>query len=265
MRWLTWSIAEGTITVWDVATGVALRTISVLESAEEQFDAAALSADGTRVVTSNSNVNAPGLPHEWIKVWDVDSGEELKRFQKSRAWSGAQGMALSADGRYVARPLGPVYIAHLTTGESKVGLELYSMYDYVDAGSGHLLFSPDGRWVLAINGFQLLLWEAGTGRMVATPYLPFMNDASDPTSIIQPTAIAFNANSRTFAVGGDNGSLWIWNTRGEVVTRLAGHIAAVRALAFSPDSQFLASGGRDNTLIIWSVAAGEIVRQTASQ
>jgi WD40 repeat protein len=67
----------------------------------------------------------------------------------------------------------------------------------------------------------------------------FSNDAG-------VTAVAFAADGEHFAVGLDDGSLWLWETRVAGSRRvLQSHRDWVTSIAFSPDGAALASGSRD--------------------
>ena len=73
---------------------------------------------------------------------------------------------------------------------------------------------------------------------------------------------SFAPDGNTFATGGVDGHVYIWNAKDGVLTRsLAGHSAPVYALAHAPDGTRLASGSWDHTIRIWDAINGEAVYQ----
>ncbi|NEQ54161.1 MAG: hypothetical protein F6K11_29195, partial [Leptolyngbya sp. SIO3F4] len=56
------------------------------------------------------------------------------------------------------------------------------------------------------------------------------------------------------ASGGDDGTVKIWNLKGELQCTLSKHFGRVRAISFSPDAQFLASAGDDGLIILWDIS-----------
>ena len=45
----------------------------------------------------------------------------------------------------------------------------------------------------------------------------------------------------------------VYNTEGDLVTKLLGHVGPVQAMAISPDKKYLASGGADGTIMLWNL------------
>jgi WD40 repeat protein len=71
-------------------------------------------------------------------------------------------------------------------------------------------------------------------------------------------AVAFSPDGATLAVAGDDAKVYLLDPlTGEIQRTLVGHRAAVYTLAFSPDGSRLASGGNDNVIIIWDPKFGD--------
>jgi WD40 repeat protein/serine/threonine protein kinase len=148
-----------------------------------------------------------------------------------------------------------------------------------------LAVSPDGRKIAASQGGDLRFWRVEDPK-TAIPLGPFLDDvrgvsfSSDgallacsswdstvalyrvsekPSLISRWTAhrgfalsVAFSADNRTLATGGDDGAIRFWNLNSlqESLVLHAGN-AMVECLAFSPDGNHLASGDGDGFVRLW--------------
>jgi WD40 repeat protein len=61
----------------------------------------------------------------------------------------------------------------------------------------------------------------------------------------------FSRDGKWYACIIANNKVVIYNTSGEIIQTLSGHMAAVTCANFSPDSKFIATTSMDNTIIIW--------------
>jgi WD40 repeat protein len=69
-------------------------------------------------------------------------------------------------------------------------------------GSGPVAFTPDGRVLAARRGKGIALWDALTGDVLG-------EFAGDPPAA---TALAFSADGKALAAGGDDGTVLVWDT-----------------------------------------------------
>ncbi|NVO02514.1 MAG: WD40 repeat domain-containing protein [Bacteroidetes bacterium] len=74
-------------------------------------------------------------------------------------------------------------------------------------------------------------------------------------------SISFNPDGKTFATGGMEKDISIWNTeKGEILRSFKGHLSSVLSVCFSPDGRKLASGSWDKTVRIWDYETGALLK-----
>ncbi len=71
-------------------------------------------------------------------------------------------------------------------------------------------------------------------------------------------SVTFSQNGRILALGGDDGSIWLWNipldaSEPSLLQTLRGHKKEVRSVAFSPNGQMLVSGSWDQKVLLWNM------------
>ena len=205
---------DGTIILWDVASGESLRTF------KGHTSLVAFSPDGRHAIS--------GSYDNTIILWDVASGERLRTFKGHT--SSVRAAAFSRDGR------------HAISGSRDKTLTLW------DVGSGESLrtfkghtnsvravaFSRDGRH--AISGSRdktLILWDVGLGEPLRT--------FKGHTSFVN--AVAFSHEGRHVLSGSSDNTLMLWDVEtGDVVLPLTA-AAPARCLGWLGDNVVV---GRSN-------------------
>jgi RNA polymerase sigma factor (sigma-70 family) len=144
----------GRIHLVDVATGKDLRELSA--AGEPPFGAAmgirsvAFSADGRRLAARGAD--------GFLRVWDVASGRELRRWWNALTFPFA--LTLSPDGRTLAAASGGA--SRLLDVDS--GKEVSPPQENA-AMLMHVAFSADGHTAITLGHSAPLLWDAATGRL----------------------------------------------------------------------------------------------------
>src|SRR5262249_45819029 len=135
-----------------------------------------------------------------IRVWEIDSGKELLRFQGG-PWPRAAVVAYSPDGKQLvtAGERGTLKLRDAITG--KVLLEFTGQ----DDNFWLVVFSPDGTWLASHSGEEALLWDlsAAGPKSVRAP-------ARVLRGIDRVTSIAFTVDSQLISVFGVDGLLKTW-------------------------------------------------------
>ena len=200
----------GAVTIWDTKSGEQLHHFPLSTFVRRL----AFSDDG-RQLAAGTNGAGGELPESGeVCVWNVDTGEEVRRFRtRSKVKAGGSPAAVaslvfSPDGQRVAaavhgaRPVRPagrtpsgeappeVLVWDLATG--KITLRLRGE----PSGSLRLAFTPDGKLLATADAFEPLvqLWNTETG---------------EQTKSVRPTVpmivtIKFSADGQRLAVAGSN-------------------------------------------------------------
>jgi WD40 repeat protein len=194
-----------------------------------------------------------------VRIWQTDSGKEVRRIPSKENDKRILRMAWSGDGKVLATWAWDPKDSRIHMWDPDAGKHLRELNvggNRVDS----LVFSPDSR-ILAVLAMKklgvtgpdhVLLWEVNTGHLLRSLELP-----AEPPYLNSDarTRLAFSPDGRTLVAGGQRAeaSIYGWElTTGGLRFRLK-HGEDVACLAYSPDSRFLAAanaynGFRNNTL-----------------
>lgn len=205
-------------------------------------------ADGTRIVTVSED--------KTIKIWDVDTGKMLRKFE-SQIGQGPEGMlyasSLSPDGNLLAVAGYKVSTEkenYIVLIDLEKGVQVATAIGHVDVINS-LAFSGDGKYLASGSADQTIrIWK-----LAGQETLPLL--LSIPVNGIV-TSLSFNSRTQDIAVA--------FESRDVVVFPLATleqglakpiprvfkhHKGAVEKVVYSPDGAYLASSSLENELLLW--------------
>jgi WD40 repeat protein len=138
-RTLASGSADETIKLWDIASGLELRTLT---GHSDHVSSVAVSPDGRTLASGG---------HKTIKLFDVASGRELRNLAGHTNW--ANSVAFSPDEQFVvsASDDGSIRIWTLASGEELGRLVALDKDDWA-------LADPKGRFDASPRGMQLMHW-----------------------------------------------------------------------------------------------------------
>jgi WD40 repeat protein/tetratricopeptide (TPR) repeat protein len=270
---------DGTVKVWDAASG---RCLLTLEGNTAPFLAVAFSPDGKLLAASG--------PGNTVQVWDGTTGQ--KRLRIAGHGRAVTSVAFSPDGKRLASAAedGTVRVRDAATGA-----DVLAIAGHVPNAAYAVTFNPDRRRILTGgNEERLRVWEADTGNerngtagpgggLLSVAFSPDgqrlaaaawdgkvrlwsavrgwepQDVLADPNRV---NAVAFSPDAMRLATAGENHTVRVWDavTLNRLLI-LRGHTGPVGAAAFAPDGRHLASGSWDETVRVWDTdrAQGPLV------
>jgi WD40 repeat protein len=231
--------AYGRITIWDIQTGQAIRTLSAVLGSVNDLR---FSPDGKLLLVAGGQPSAKGdlrlftVPN-W-KLRGVLAGHD----------DVVASSAFRPDGEKIASASydRTVRIWDVGSGKSERVLTMHS--DFVTS----VAWSPDGKHLAsASKDRSVRLVESATG----TSKLTFSDRNEDVLTV------AFSPDGKSLVSSGLEPGITWWNSETAARVRsLTGHRIAVHELAFSRDGKLLASAGADGTVKLWNGTTGALVR-----
>jgi WD40 repeat protein len=183
-----------------------------------------------------------GSADNTIRLWDVESGRELRALAGHKNW--IKSLAVSSRGDLLASGSNDHNVKLWSVSS---GRELHTMGGHTDPVEA-LAFSPDDRWLASgSDDTNIRIWDTATGREV-------QNLRGHGAAV---TALVFSPDGKTLASGSADNTIKFWNTTDWSPSRtLNGHTSKLTSLAFSLDSKQLASGSAGGAIIVWDLATG---------
>jgi WD40 repeat protein/class 3 adenylate cyclase len=190
-----------------------------------------------------------------IIVWDIESGEELSKFEAHHDHT--LGITFSPDGKRIATcgEDNKAGVWDATTSQQMLVLPATAPVNAV-------VFSPDGTHLATAHGdATATIWDATSGEALVT--LSGHAQAGRAGSLHPGgvTDIGFSPDAKRVATGGADGTARLWDAdTGEELLVLSGHTSEI-FIAFNPDGTRLATAGEDGLVKVWDVTPGLAVQE----
>ena len=243
---LTWS-SNGTVRLWDVATGKAKDPLKETRGTAYQPGDKTL-ATWLMLLNPSKGKGRPPLEGLGEKPGYANALDEKPGYANAVVFS-PDGKNVAVGGGYVntvGRPaLGWVRAWEVATGRLRLSLDgqEFSIDDPTDGGPEmiqSLAFSPDGKTLATASVYgSVLLWDLRSGKRAATL------QAYDPNSMAEENfnpafSVAFSPDGRTLAVGTLRG-LRFWDMKSGRPSTLQGPPVTVWSVAFRRDGRTVAT------------------------
>jgi WD40 repeat protein len=204
-----------------------------------------------------------------IKLWNVESGKELRTFAGHR--DSIDACVFSPDGHLVASASGGYkFGGTLKLWDAESGVELRTFMSAWDRADDRA-FNPDGHFIGDVSlklpdnlpdnirlrivvsrneDGTFKLWDPESGEV-------FRTCVSHWNKI---KACAFSPDGHFIISAGSDHMFKLWDVESGKEIRTFANLGGVKACAFSPDGRFLIAGGEEGTLRFWDVDDGHLVR-----
>ena len=224
---------DGTVRIWDAATGHSLRT---WRAHDGDVNYVTFSPDGRTLATGGDDGT--------VKLWDAASCDPISTLGKHKEW--VLCVLFTPDGqRLVSSGRGGILkVWELETGHERG-------FPSARWNIEGMALSPDGR-TLVTGGWNTLVqvWDVATLRMK----LSF-----DVASRVQN--VAFSHDGRSVATAGIDRRVRVWDPEsGQLKATLEGHDSGVQCVTFSPDDRTIASASDDQAVRLWDVASCRLLK-----
>jgi WD40 repeat protein len=228
--------ADQTVRLWNIETG---KCCQILRGHKNHISSVVFSPDGLTIASCEAQA---------IKLWNVATGECRRTIQQklSFVWS----IAFTSDGKTLI--CGDGKVIKLWDIETE---ECYQIFSGYSSQVWSVALSQNGKVVAGSDKQILKLWqveEHNNYQLIQT--IQGYNNSV--------WSVAFSPDGKTFASGGSDKTVNLWNMPTEVESSSAislsqQHQKSIRAIAFSPDGTFLASGSEDKIIRLWERETGK--------
>ncbi|RWX43104.1 WD40 repeat, partial [Candidatus Electrothrix aarhusensis] len=225
---LTWEDDDGQAKLWDVSSGIMIRTYG-------SFSDAIFNGDGTRILTW-------GYTNGDAKVLDTQSGSIISTVRHDEDIEGA---IFNSDGGRILT-WGDDETARLwNTDNGSIILKL----PHNDSVKNARFNNDETRILTWSDDKTTKLWDADTGRMIGRP-------------IRHDGAASFSNDGSKILTWSKDNTARLWNTdTGIMIGQQMRHDDEVKGAIFEKDGTKVLTWSKDNTTRVWNANTGTMIRQ----
>jgi WD40 repeat protein/serine/threonine protein kinase len=242
---------DGTVTLRDVETGEVIHSFTD----DQPINAVTFSPDGKKGLVGAGYLDAEKEESGHIILWDVETGEEIRRFVGQPYAVSA--LAFSPDGR-LALSSGNGAIVILWDVET--GAEIRRFEDYWEDSMWttesywDVRFNPDGKQIYAAHSYgPIIVWDVESGAKI--------QELAGHQQFA--AGITFSNDGQRLVSGGSDSQIIFWDTQtGNILHRYDNHAGGMSsALQLSSDETLLFGGNLNGTNSLWRIETGEEIRR----
>ena len=181
---------------------------------------------------------ATGSADNSIRLWDVNSGLELRAFTGHQNW--IRSLAVSNSGELLASGSNDKTVRVWNVSSGRATATLAGHTGIV----GAVAFGADGRVIFSGSSDKTIrLWDAASGSPLRTL----------TGHLAEITVLAVSSDGKALASGSLDGNIRIWNTGDWSSRTLNQRSSKISTLVFTPDSRKLVAGTADGEVALWDI------------
>jgi WD40 repeat protein len=282
---------DNVVTIWDLETGNAIRTLHADSGQAPGVSVLSLSPNGNYLLTGMKGGGG-------VKLWGLDTGKEIRSLKGHSFTEAMEALAFSPDSSSAITG-GSYFIKQwdVMTGRELGKIEHATFFDRNQSYA--IAFSPDGRLAFVKGIGFISLWDIKAGRKLwmygadtggerggrmtfnssaqfspsgeyilsgegeilrlraarSGQVLRTFVDVEEATGQIE--SVAYYSDGEYALAGSVDGKIRLWDVKtGAKIRKFVGHSDEVASVAFSRDGKHVLSGG-DASTRLWDTATGE--------
>jgi WD40 repeat protein len=178
-------------------------------------------------------------------LWDIESSKKVRTFRGHS--DTIWEVDISPNGKYA---LSGCEDKKIKLWDLSSGKEIRSFKGHFDIYTDCLKFSPDGKYVLSlIDDYNLKMWEMKTGKEIRT----FTGNSEEVFSV------DFSPDGNNIISGSFDGTIKLWNIEsGKPIKTIQISIEGLYEVTFSSSGKFALTKTEKDT-ILWDIEAGKVI------